>query len=100
MYQRYQNREAETICIRAMADVLAHRHGMWQAQSSTARTGLYDRRIVGIERAQQIVVGLRRIEPPQRSQLGDRRVVPVHAQIDQRKALALHHLKMRTSHRD
>ena len=44
------------------------------------------RRVVGVERAQQVVAALRCIPVPQRTQFRERRVVPVDTQVDQRES--------------
>src|SRR5258708_35858242 len=92
MYQRYQNREAETVCVIAMCRSLAK-------SSANGKRRSADRGIVRVKRAQQVLAALRRIAMPQRAQLGDRRVVPVHAQVHQREACMLHHLQVRAAHR-
>lgn len=55
--------------------------------------------MVRVERAQQILAALRCVAAPQCPKLGDRLVVPIHAQIDQREAFTLHDLQICTPHR-
>ena len=55
--------------------------------------------MIRVERAQQILAALRCVAVPQRAQFGDRLVMPIDAQIDQREALAFHDQQMRAAHR-
>ena len=79
------------ICIGAMREPLAKFPPAGKRRSAC-------RGIVWIQRPHHVFIGLRRVAIPQGAQLGDRFIVPIHAQVDQREAFALHYQQMRAAH--
>jgi hypothetical protein len=83
------------ICICAMGQVIT---GMSRRlQAAFCMSG--NRGVIRVECAQKIFGTLWRVAVPQCPQFGDRPVMPIDAQIDQREAFMLHDEQMRTLHR-